>query len=264
MKTLTFSDTLHPETVDIAADPQNGSSTTVWGTVMKEIRTDLPVAVAVEERNHCDPASAQVSTISNDHGDEEVDMPKGKGCFYIEGLVGCSLTFAAVVANFGVELAAAVCYCLAAGIYFLISGENIPIVFKAIAMLIVHALMVVDALLLTVNLILTEVLGWTTAFVTSIFSLGCYKAGRRWHHYIRKVCHLTRWAFRGFHQGWPLERRFPRLDFGESGEVGCEPDSKEEHGKVLAVSHDMETDASSEISMQVQKEARKRVQSYQV
>ena len=37
-------------------------------------------------------------------------------------------------------------------------------------------------------------------------------AGQSWHQHIRKVCHLERWAFRGFHAAWTPVRLRP---FGE-------------------------------------------------
>ena len=229
MKSLTFAETLHPETADVNVDSQNGP-TTVWGTVMKEFRTDLPVAVPVDHlRQDEEPApTVRDYRIPSNHSDEKLDMPKGGGCFYVEGLVGSSMTFAAVMATFGVEVGAAICYCLAAGpYYYFVADRNIPIFVKAIVMLIVHALMVADAVLLTVGLILTEILGWTTSLVTSIFTTRCCKGGDAWHLYIRKACHLTRWAFRGFHQGWALQRKFPQLEFGEEDGVDC--DTAEAH-----------------------------------
>lgn len=219
MKTLTFSDTLHPETAQVHVDPQTGA-TTVWGTVIHEIRNDIPIAVAVEEVRQDEeeerlPGEVIITTPTEDNG-ENTEMPPGGGCFYLEGLLGCSLTLAAVVATFGVELSAAVCYCIAAGMYHLVTVHEIAIFFKAIVMVVVHALLVADAILLTTSLMLTEILGWVAGLVTSIFSPSrCCHAGQAWHLYVRKVCHLTRWAFRNFHEGWELPRRFPVLEFGE-------------------------------------------------
>lgn len=216
MKTLTFADTLHPETAEVYVDSQN-SSTTVWGTVMNEARTDLPVAVPVEHVRQDEEMRPGTDTkISGEVHDENAEMPVGGGCFYLEGLLGCSLTLVAVLATFAVELAAAICYSLAASMYYAVSGKDVPIFVKAIVMLIVHSLMVADAILLAVNLMLTEILGWVTGVVTSIFNPKCCEGGQVWHCYIRKVCHLVRWAFRGFHEGWKLQRKFPRLEFGDA------------------------------------------------
>jgi len=218
MKTLTFADTLHPETSQIHVDPQNGS-TTVWGTVIHEIRSDLPVAVAVEdvpERKGDEPAPGEVTKILESGDGNTTEVPLGGGCFYLEGLLGCILTLVAVATTFGVELAAAICYCIAAGFYYYAMSDDVPIFVKAIVMVIVHALLVCDAILLTVSLMVTEILGWVAGLVTSIFNPSrCCMAGQAWHVYVRKVCHLTRWAFRGFHEGWALPRRFPLLEIGE-------------------------------------------------
>jgi hypothetical protein len=121
------------------------------------------------------------------------------------------MTLVSVLATFAIEVAAAICYCLAAGFYSVVksSGDR-RILAKAILMLIVTALMLADAILLTTSLILTEVLGLTTGLVTSLLNCSrCCGYGEVWHSYIRTVCHLTRWAFRDFHRGWALERRFP-------------------------------------------------------
>jgi hypothetical protein len=242
MKTLTFAETLHPETAQVHVDPQNGS-TTVWATVMHEIRTDLPVAVAVEYKGQDqDPLPGEVTRIP-EGSDENTEMPPGGGCFYLEGLLGCSLTLTAVLATFAVELVAAICYCMAAGFYRYIGVlETTPMLIKAIVMVVVHALMVSDAILLTVSLVLTEILGWVAGIVTTIFnpSSRCFAGGKAWHAYVRKVCHLTRWAFRGFHEGWALPRLFPRLEFGEQeAQVHCENEPSTEPEQAV-VTHQVE------------------------
>lgn len=198
--------------------------------MIHEARTDLPIAVAVKDDD--EPIPGQVTNISNETTGDEATIPSGSGCFYLEGLIGCSLTLTAVVATFAIELAAAICYCLAAGFYHVAKIDACPILIKAIFMLVVHALMLADAILLTVSLILTEVLGLVTGITTAIWTAltRCVSVGKAWHAYVRKVCHLTRWAFRDFHHGWALKRKFSMLDVGvdehDSAEASVEAIAK--------------------------------------
>jgi hypothetical protein len=209
MKTLTFTETLHPETAEDHINPQNGASN-AWGTFFKEVREDIPVAVAYEVEEDAEETSAQVATVSK--GDQTDDKPTeqsmGRGCFYLEGLIGFTLTFSAVVATFCIELSAAICYCLAAGIHKFASYGEMVIFVRAVLLLIVQSLMITDAIMLTMSVLLTEVLGGVTYIVTACFGGFC-QAGEAWRLYIRKVCHLTRWAFRSFHDGWALQRVYP-------------------------------------------------------
>ena len=65
---------------------------------------------------------------------------------------------------------------------------------------------------------ISEVLGLATGLIMTILcslSGDCVEASIQWHQYIRKLSHLSRWAFRSFHKGWKPERVFP-LDFDSS------------------------------------------------
>jgi hypothetical protein len=59
---------------------------------------------------------------------------------------------------------------------------------------------------------ISETLGFATGVVMLIVCSctgNCYNIAQEWHQYIRKVSHLTRWAFRSFHHGWEPERVLP-------------------------------------------------------
>jgi hypothetical protein len=216
MKTLTFAETLHPEAAEAHIDPQNGGDS-AWGTVYMEAVGDMPVVVAVAERVEIDeeemPAPiSQVATVSrpelaNERANAERARPIGRGCFCIEGLVGCIMMVSCVVFTFSIELGAVIIYLVASAFHYVTIIGEMPILFKAIFLLVVQILMIVDAVLLTLSVTITEILGGLTVILTGIFG-GC-QSGEKWHIYIRKMCHLTRWAFRGFHENWPLERVFP-------------------------------------------------------
>jgi hypothetical protein len=214
MKTLTLAETLHPEAAEDHINPQNGASN-AWGTFFKEVREDIPVAVAykVEEDEETSVQAMEVATVpkadhTNQTDDKHTEKSVGRGCFYLEGLIGCTLTFSAVVVTFSIELSAAICYCLAAAIHKVASNGEMVIFVRAVLLLIVQSLMITDAIMLTMSVLLTEVLGGVTYIVTACFGGFC-QAGEAWRLYIRKVCHLTRWAFRSFHDGWALQRVYP-------------------------------------------------------
>jgi hypothetical protein len=260
MKTLTFAETLHPEAAEVHIDPQNGASN-AWGAFFNEVREDIPVAVAykVEEDEETSVQAMQVATVSkpdhtNQTDDKHTEKSVGRGCFYLEGLIGCTLTFSAAVVTFSIELSASICYCLAAAIHKFASNEEMVIFVRAVLLLIVQSLMIADAVLLTMSVLLTEVVGGATCIVTACFGGSCH-AGGAWRLYIRKVCHLTRWAFRSFHDGWALQRVYPfgmeqkgpqasdqtgQLQVQMDPEVGHLPDAEQLifADKVVVVSHD--------------------------
>mmetsp|Transcript_129900 Transcript_129900/g.183198 ORF Transcript_129900/g.183198 Transcript_129900/m.183198 type:complete len:103 (-) Transcript_129900:70-378(-) len=65
---------------------------------------------------------------------------------------------------------------------------------------------------------LTELLGAVACLVTAFFVRSC-RTSADWHLYIRRMCHLSRWVFRGFHEGWALKRNFPVDIFDKDDEV---------------------------------------------
>lgn len=226
MKTPTFTDTLSPQTAHL--DHPHNEAATVWGTVIGEARKDLPTAVAVQvmEDDLDELIPGEIIASATGRDEDSPKMPVGRHCYYLEGLVGCSFTIAAIAATFTIELAAAIVYCIASGFHSFVgaTAENRPII-RATAILVIHSLMLADAILLTVSVIVTEVIGLMTGVLTSGLSCStrssCSTQGSGWRAYVRKVCHLTRWAFRDFHNEWALDRHFPGLT--GSGEEESKP-----------------------------------------
>jgi hypothetical protein len=155
-------------------------------------------------------ATASETTERNQENGRYRLNPYGRGCCYLEGLLTYTIVLCAVVATFAIELSASIIYTVAACLYFFTNFGEIEILFKAIFLLLVHLLMIVDALplLLTVSVMITEILGAVSCLATVFLVQPC-RTSWNWHLYIRKTCHLTRWAFRRFHEGWALERHFP-------------------------------------------------------
>lgn len=179
MKTLTLEQTLHPEWTDDGGSQVLGSP---WETFFREARGDIPVAVAepIEEIDNDNPSPGNVDVVdvevvlpSKDgpHGfpltpngeDEEPRRQRspGKGCFFVEGLIGGILALTATLAIFALELCGAIVYIIAVGFNYLASEELLmPGLFKAIFYLVVYVLMLVDS----VCLFCSVVVSFTTCF----------------------------------------------------------------------------------------------------
>ncbi|KAL3913248.1 MAG: hypothetical protein SGILL_006565, partial [Bacillariaceae sp.] len=175
MKTLTFEETLRPESVE-EVDANHP-----WNTFFCEARGEMPIAVAepveddgadtggnsdpvvnaevVVAANNAGKGSSFVDPTSNQDDQEQPMRSLGRGCFYIEGVVGSSLAISAALIVFSLELVGAIVYCLAVGFYLLASDDSYtPALFKAILMLVVHVLMLVDSICLFCSVIVSEVL----------------------------------------------------------------------------------------------------------
>jgi len=228
MKTLKFVETLGP---DFSQTRQTNPNQThyeapasVWTTALGEIQKDmLPVAVVVDEGLTTTggpniipavPPSTTTTTSIHDtpaHYHNEEMLKFGVGCCFLEGIVGGLLTFTAVVATWAIELSAAAYYCVASGLYFLVQMEHVLIIFKAILLLAVNLVLIMDSVTLLCSLLLTECLSFFACLVTSLLSVkNGFRGGGIWHSYIRGVCHMMRCSFREeFHSAWPLQRGIP-------------------------------------------------------
>ena len=173
MKTLTFEQTFRPTSItgeDLDSDHP-------WNTFFREARGDIPVAIAepVEEGRtdtsstvvdaeavavvDSSKQSAEAETSTNE--ENSTGRTPGKGCFYLEGLVGSILAIAASSIVFALELAGALVYCIAAGFYKLGSEDSVvPALFKAVFMLVVHILLLVDVVCLFCSVLVRGIL-WT-------------------------------------------------------------------------------------------------------
>lgn len=172
MKTLTIEQTLHPEFVD-SGDENSGSP---WETFFREARGDIPIDIAepvhedlvatnVVTEDHFVNAEVVVSAKQDDDGfpptpvgQEEPRRQRtpGKGCFYLEGLIGGVLTLAVTLIVFSLELAGAIVYVLAVGFNVFASDERItPGLIKAIISLVVHTLMLTDSVCLFCSVIVS-------------------------------------------------------------------------------------------------------------
>jgi hypothetical protein len=134
----------------------------------------------------------------------------------VESAVGLPLMIGAVMATALMELGALLVYMIAVIMHcraLQFKETNcgvfafIPLLFYFIFELHVAVLMLCDYVILICSVIVSETLAFSCWIVNSILS--CNRCGTEWHQYIRRVCHVTRWAFRDFHQQWKPSRVFP-------------------------------------------------------
>jgi hypothetical protein len=125
----------------------------------------------------------------------------------LETVLGISLTVAAVAATVGVEVAAALVYVLAVALHHLSRPcYRCLWVGHAVLRLLSWIILLVDAILLVASVLVTELVALAAALLTT-FMAGPAR-GVQWHQYVRKLCLLSRWAFREFHQNWTPRRVF--------------------------------------------------------
>lgn len=181
MKTLTFAETLHPETAELpvaqVVTEENRTKVSRWETFFNAARGDIPIAVAVAERvEEGDPEILYTAGIvaidgpqhmqqnsSGDISDKTVNNPGarhqlGRTCFYFEGLLGGSLTITAVVGVFATELAGVIVYLLAVGFHYLASRDRLPRFLELLFLLVVHILMLTDAICLFASVMVRKVI----------------------------------------------------------------------------------------------------------
>jgi lysylphosphatidylglycerol synthetase-like protein (DUF2156 family) len=128
-------------------------------------------------------------------------------------IVGTSLTFTGVAAIFAIEVSAFVIYAVAVGFFQLCRiledlSSRLPFlwVFYHVFLFVTVVLMMADSLVLAVSVMISEILAAVTCLLCTLLGCSC-AIGSDWHQFVRKMCHLTRWAVRGMHQKWTPERR---------------------------------------------------------
>jgi hypothetical protein len=95
----------------------------------------------------------------------------------VDLILGFSLTITCILVTVKMEIAAIIIYILAAGCQWL-SDERLS-AFQPLLMLLVAIFMFVDAVILTVSVLVTEIVGWLAHLLCTIF--GGPRSGREWH-----------------------------------------------------------------------------------
>jgi hypothetical protein len=134
----------------------------------------------------------------------------------LESIIGLSFTIGAVLGTFGYELGASLLYVgvmvmhhsvLFCRRYRCAALYPVTLLLCVVMELVKYILMITDFTLLLASIITSESLALSCGILNSIFS--CFSTGLEWHQYIRKLCHLVRWAVRDCHHDWEPPRVFP-------------------------------------------------------
>lgn len=191
--------------------------------------SDLPVAqaqaITIDEGCPPSTATAHVTVLPG-----QVDGPVNR-CNLLTMVIGYSHLVFAVATAFATELAGATIYMVGAGFFWVsqrlkdVGVYTFP--FQALFVILTAVMLALDLLLFFVGVLVVELIGWIAGGLCVLF--GGISAGADWHQHIRKVCHLARWAFRGFHAEWELKRMRPwsgaigRNGDGEEGDCTMDP-----------------------------------------
>ena len=211
---VSFFSLLHPEEYTAVATTGpatsgDGNTATPWAVVYNEALSEfrdenVPVAIQVvavdEDCQDTQPISgggisrrttsrsnsnAEDSPSDNDDDFEAQSRPgrkkrklqPWKHSNLIDLILGFSLTITCILVTVKLEIAAILIYILAAGSQWL--GDERLVPFKPLLFVLVAIFMFVDAVLLTVSVLVTEILGWVAHLLCTIF--GGPRSGYEWH-----------------------------------------------------------------------------------
>lgn len=198
---------LHPENAEVTIAERFLVPGNPWWTVYEGAKGEVPTATAVpvQEESASPTATSNALTIPDGRNKSYQNPattapPEDVSNFNygIDLLIGCILSIVAIVAVFSVEAAAYAIYWISAGFYRMAQAMEPPNVatgiFYSIFLLVYYSLALVDSTLLIASVLTTEIVAFSLFLVSFIFA-GLDMASR-WHQYVRRTCHLLRWAFR--------------------------------------------------------------------
>lgn len=253
---LTFAQILHPEMAPSGVSRRHPDESP-WATVYYEAVSgpvdyeNMPVAMDVvavdddvEAANPQQPQEMRSGERPGTHplhsNTTSAPLPKPQPWQHsnlIDLLLGFALAITAFICTLKIELTAILIYTLAAGFHY--ASEEIftttpALLPRSICMTLCSILMIVDPILLTVSVLVSELVGFVALLVCSI--VGGPRSGQSWHQFIRKTCHLSRWGFRRCHKGWKPHRIFPismedeRFQLGTTLRANSMNDEEDEMG----------------------------------
>lgn len=200
---LTFAQILHPEMAPSVVSRRHPDQSP-WATVYYEAVSgpvdyeNIPVALDVvavdEDLEAANPQQPQEvespdcdgnGTLPLHAGMEQRPLPRPQPWQHsnlIDLIVGFSLTLTAFFCTLKIELTAILIYTLAAGFHY--AAEEIftaspALLPKSICMTICGVLMIVDPILLTVSVLVSELVGFLALLLCSI--IGGPRSGQAWH-----------------------------------------------------------------------------------
>lgn len=197
---VTWIATLHPENADVSIDHRFFVPRNPWWTVYEEAKHELPSATAVpiEDVKQHDSAAAAAADHKTSTATITTQANFCYRCSPLDMIVGFSLSFSAILTVAMMEFIATVIYMVSALFYQMATALSPPNIFTgifySIFLFTYSVFALVDSVLLVTSIVVTEFLAGT-AFILSI-CLGGISMAFMWHQYIRRTCHLARWAFR--------------------------------------------------------------------
>jgi hypothetical protein len=188
----------HNENVDSTVQ-QSGNSNSHTVSAVPELISSAQTTSAGGINVH---AASNTVTASNTSKYNTTDAPFYHGNI-IEDIFGLSFAIAAVAGTLAFEISTMVVYVIATVLFeaakkfqrnrSLLLGFALHIC-ALVFILVAYTLLLVDAALFIGSIILAESWAISAGIVNALFS--CGQRGMIWHQYIRKICHLSRWAFR--------------------------------------------------------------------
>jgi hypothetical protein len=213
---LTLAELLHPETADSVITRRNDDESP-WATVYHEtvagpfgyenitvatnvevvsIDDDVEVANPQQPQERHSPHGGTSSTASHPSHCEpltsnqphQLPLPKVQPWRHsnlLDLIFGFAFSLAAFLCTIKIELTAIIMYTIAAGFHYLadeVFQHAAGTLGRSICMLVCWVLMVVDPILLTVSLVVTELIGGLALMMCSVS--GGPTSGQLWHQYV--------------------------------------------------------------------------------
>uniref|UniRef100_A0A6U3RN36 Transmembrane protein n=1 Tax=Ditylum brightwellii TaxID=49249 RepID=A0A6U3RN36_9STRA len=184
---------LHPENAEVTIDERFFVPGNPWWTVYEGAKGEIPTATA-ESLEGAPTAVATANTPTSTTPPEDVS----KSSSGLDLVVGSLLSVIGILTVFGLEAAAYAIYCVSAAFYRLSEAMDPPTtvtgIFYSICLLVYYLLALLDSCLLVASVLTTEIMAGALFLLSCLFA-GCEMAAS-WHQYLRRTCHLLRWAFR--------------------------------------------------------------------
>ena len=198
---VSYLETLHPEQGFKALSKEEGSYAGKWDAVWAEaVLIDDDTNIQSNENSLERPTGEAEQTVKTDNQWNRYN--------FLLLTVGRAMLIAGVASTVMTELGGYIVFLAAAGFYWvsekLRQMGGIVILFHYVFGLVYVILSFMDILLLFLGTLITELMAGIAFLLCTLF--GGPAAGAEWHQSVRRLCHLTRWAFRSFHDEWNCRR----------------------------------------------------------
>ena len=196
---LTLAQILHPEMTPSGVNRRHPDESP-WATVYYEAVSgpidyeNIPVALDVvavdeeiEEANPQQPQEIGSPSRPPHHpqssGAQSLPRPQPwQHSNFIDLVVGFAFTITAFICTLKIELTAILIYTLAAGFHYIaeeVFSAAPALLMRSICMTVASILMIVDPILLTVSVLVSELIGFLALLLCSL--LGGARSGQAWH-----------------------------------------------------------------------------------